>query len=74
MHFRTKTEYLKIKTNETESNSKARNTGAFQRSVNEVKKCYQPTANLIKYENFKLLAHSHSTLNGWTKHLCQLLN
>jgi hypothetical protein len=57
MHFRTKTEYLKFKINETETNSRDRKTGVFQRSINEVKQCYQPTANLIKYENFNLLAH-----------------
>jgi hypothetical protein len=74
MHFGTKTEYLKIKSNETETNGKARHTGVFQRGINEVKKFYQPSANLIKYENFNLLVHSHSTLNRWKNHLCQLLN
>jgi hypothetical protein len=74
MHFRTKREYLKIQFNETEKISKSRNTGVFQRSISEVKKCYQPRANLIKYENFNLLAHSHGILNWWKNHLCQLFN
>jgi len=74
MHFRKKTEYLKIKINEAETKSKTRRTGVFQRSINEVQKVYQPTANLLKNENFNLLVLSHSTLIGWKKHRCYLLN
>ena len=74
MHFRNKTEYLKIKSNEAETKSKTRNTGVFQRSINEVKKSYQPTSDLLKNENFNLLVHSHNTLIGWKKHRCYLLN
>jgi hypothetical protein len=44
------------------------------RGINEFKKGYQPTTNMVKEENGDLLADSHSILNRWKNYLCQLLN
>jgi hypothetical protein len=50
-HFRNKKrEYLKDKINELESDSKNKNIRDLYRGINEFKKGYQPTANLVKDE------------------------
>jgi hypothetical protein len=50
-HFRNKKrEYLKDKINERESDSKNKNIRDLYRGINEFKKGYQPTANLVKDE------------------------
>jgi len=41
------------------------------RGINEFKYDYQPTTNLLKDD---LHADSHSILNRWKNHFCQLLN
>jgi hypothetical protein len=63
-HFRNKKrEYLKDKINEVASNSKNTNIRDLYRGINEFKKDYQPTSNLVKDGNGDLLADSHNTLN-----------
>jgi hypothetical protein len=64
-----KKEYLKDKINESATSSKNKNRG-----INKFKKGYQPRNNLVKDENFDLLADSHNILNRWKKYCYQLLN
>jgi hypothetical protein len=56
----TKTEYLKEKINELATHSKNINIRDFCRGINEYKKGYQPTTNLVKDENGDQIAHSHN--------------
>jgi hypothetical protein len=50
-HFRNKkTEYLKDRINNIESNSRNMNIRELYRDITEFKKCYQPPANLVKDE------------------------
>jgi len=70
----TKNKYLKDKINDLETNSKTKNIRDFYRSITEFKKGYHPRTNLVKDENGDLLADSHSILNRWKNHFCQLLN
>jgi hypothetical protein len=69
-----KKEYLKNKINELETNGKNKNIRNLYRSINEFKKGYQATTNMVKEENCDLLADSHSILNRWKNYFCQLLN
>jgi hypothetical protein len=49
-------EFLKDKTKELATNSKNKNTGNLYRGINDFKRGYQPTSNLVKDENGDLLA------------------
>jgi hypothetical protein len=63
-HFRNKKrEYLKEKINELAMNSKNNNIKDLYRRINEFKRSYQTTSNLMKDENGNLLADSHNILN-----------
>jgi hypothetical protein len=74
-HFRNKkTEHLKDKINELQSNSKNKNITDLHKGINEFKKGYQPTTNLVKDERGDLLADPHKILNRWKNYFCQLLN
>jgi hypothetical protein len=42
--------------------------------INDFQKCCQPKTNVVKHEKGDLLADSHSILNKWNNHFCQLLN
>jgi hypothetical protein len=44
------------------------------RGVNEFKRGYQPTSNLAKGENVKLLADSNNIVNRWKSYFSHLLN
>jgi hypothetical protein len=48
--------YLKNKINELETNSKNKNIRDLYRGINEFKKGYQPTTNMVKEGNGDLLA------------------
>jgi hypothetical protein len=73
--FRTKkSQYLKNKFNELETNSKNKNIRDLYRGINEFKKGYQPRTNMVKEENGDLLADFHNILNRWKNYFCQLLN
>jgi hypothetical protein len=50
-----KTEYVKGKINELETNSKNKNIRYLYRGINEFKKGYQPRVNIIKDESGILL-------------------
>jgi hypothetical protein len=56
-HFRNKKrEYLKEKINKLESNRKNKNIRDLYRGINEFKKGYQPSTNLIKDNRGDILA------------------
>jgi hypothetical protein len=50
-----KREYLKGKCNELEDNNKNKNIRDLYRGINEFKKGYQPTINIIKDKNGNLI-------------------
>jgi hypothetical protein len=62
-HFRNKkTEYLKAKINELETNSKNNNIREFYRGLSDFKNGYQPRTNIVKDEKSDVVAESHSIL------------
>ncbi|PNF24934.1 hypothetical protein B7P43_G09364, partial [Cryptotermes secundus] len=64
-HFKNKKrEYLKDKIDELTMNSKNKNIIDLYRGINDFKRGYQPSSNLVKDENGDLLADSH-ILNRW---------
>jgi hypothetical protein len=65
---------LKGKINELETNNKNKNIRDLYRGINEFKKGYQPTVNIIKDENDNLLADPQSALNRWKNFFKQVLN
>ncbi|PNF14989.1 hypothetical protein B7P43_G01541 [Cryptotermes secundus] len=67
-----KREYLKDKTDELAMNSKNKNISDLYRGINDFKRGYQPSSNLVKDENGDLLADSH-ILNRWRNYFSQLL-
>jgi hypothetical protein len=69
-----KTEYLKGKINELETNNKNKNMRDLYRGINEFKKGYQPRINITKDENGNLLADPQNVLNGWKNFFNQVLN
>ncbi|PNF27158.1 hypothetical protein B7P43_G08536, partial [Cryptotermes secundus] len=73
-HFRNKKrEYLKDKIDDLAMNSKHKNIRDLYRGINDFKRAYQPSSNLVKDENGDLLADSH-ILNRWRNYFSQLLN
>jgi hypothetical protein len=58
-------EYMKVKINEPERNSKNKNIRDLNRGMDEFKKRYKPKTDLIKDMNGGLLADSHNILNEW---------
>jgi hypothetical protein len=65
-HFRNKKkEYRKHKIDELAMNSKNKNIRDLYRGINDFKRGYQPSSNLVKVENGDLLADSHNILNRW---------
>jgi hypothetical protein len=74
-HFRNKKKaYLKAKIEELETNSKMKNIRDLYRGVNDFKKGYQPTTNIVKDEKGDLIADSHNILPRWRNYFSQLLN
>ncbi|PNF31408.1 hypothetical protein B7P43_G04074 [Cryptotermes secundus] len=74
-NFRNKnTEYLKDKIDELAMNSKNKNIRDLYRGINDFKRGYQPSSNLVKDENGDLLADSHNILKRWRNYFSQLLN
>jgi hypothetical protein len=58
-----KREYLKGKINELETNNKNKNIRDLYSGINEFKKGYQPTINIIKDENGNLIADPQRVFN-----------
>jgi hypothetical protein len=74
-HFRNKKrEYLKDEINGLATNNKNKNTRDLNKEINEFKKGYQPSSNLIKDENGDLLADSYNIVNRRKNYFSQLLN
>ena len=75
-HFKNKNkEYMKAKINELETNSKIKkNNRDLYRGINDFKKGYQPTTNIVKDEKGDLVTDCHSILLRWRNHFSQLLN
>jgi hypothetical protein len=69
-----KREYLKDKINELETNNKNENIRHLYRGINEFKKSYQPSINIIKDENGELLEEPQSVLNRWKNFFNQMLS
>jgi hypothetical protein len=69
-----KREYLKGKINELETNNKNKNIRDLYKGINEFKKGYQPSVNIIKDENGNLIGDPQSVLNRWKKFFNQVLN
>jgi hypothetical protein len=65
---------LKEKINELAINNKNKNIRDLYRGIHEFKRGYQSRNNLVKDENYDLLADSHSILNRWKNYFSQLLN
>ncbi|PNF31838.1 hypothetical protein B7P43_G08902 [Cryptotermes secundus] len=55
-------------------NSKYKNIRDLCRGLNDFKRGYHPSSNLVKDENGDLLADSHHILNRWKNYFFQLLN
>ncbi|PNF20323.1 hypothetical protein B7P43_G13209 [Cryptotermes secundus] len=71
-HFRNKKrEYLKDKIDELAMNSNNKNIRYLYRGINDFKRGYQPSSNLVKDENGHLLADSHNILNRWRNYFSQ---
>jgi hypothetical protein len=69
-----KSEYLKGKINELETNNKNKNIRDLYRGINEFKKGYQPRFNIIRDENGNLIADPQNVLNRWKIFFNQVLN
>jgi hypothetical protein len=69
-----KSEYLKGKINELETNNKNKNIRDLYRGINEFKKGCQPRINIIKDENGYLIADPQNVLNKWKNFFNQVLN
>ncbi|PNF18055.1 hypothetical protein B7P43_G06939, partial [Cryptotermes secundus] len=67
-------EYLKDKIHDLAMNSKNKNIRDLYRGINDFKRGYQPSSNLVKDENVDVLADSHNILNMWRNYFSQLLN
>jgi hypothetical protein len=65
-------EYQRGKINETDTN-RQKNTRDLYRDINEFKKGYPPTTNIVKDEN-GVWRQPPSILNRWKNHFSQLLN
>jgi hypothetical protein len=74
-HFRNKErEYLKGKINGLAMNGMNKNIRDLYRAINESKRGYETSNNLVKDENGELLAYSHSNSYRWKNYFSQLLN
>jgi hypothetical protein len=69
-----KKEYMKVKINEHETNSKNKNIIDLYRSISDFKNDYLPRTNTVKNEKGDLVTDSHSILARWRKHFSQLWN
>ena len=63
-----------MKTEELVASSKLNNIRDFYRGINDFRKVYQPTCNIVTDEKDVLFADSHSILVRWRKYFSQLFN
>jgi hypothetical protein len=69
-----KREYVEDRTNVLETNNKNKNIRDLYRGINEFRKGYQPTTNIIKDEDGNLVTDPYSTLNRWKNFFNKMLN
>jgi hypothetical protein len=67
-----KREYLKVKINELETNSKNKNVRNLYTGTNGFKKCQEPRTNLVKAQNYNILEDSCNNLNSRRNYFSQL--
>jgi hypothetical protein len=67
-------DYLKVKINELETNSKNRNIRGLHREINDFKKGYQLRTNIVMDEKGDLVTDCHSMLAMWRIHFSQLFD
>ena len=74
-HFRNiKTECLKAKIDELETNTKTKNIRDLYSDISDFKKGYQPRTNIVKDEKGDFVTDSHSILARWKNHFSQLFS
>jgi hypothetical protein len=66
-------EYLEVKIDKLESNSKIKNIRLFYRGISNFKKGYHPGTNTVKNEKGDLVTDYHSISARWWNHFSQLL-
>jgi archaellum component FlaC len=68
-HFRNKKkEYQKTEVEEHGTNSKIKNIRDLYRGINDFKRCYRPSTNIVKDEKGDKVADSQSILARWRNH------
>jgi hypothetical protein len=55
-------------------NRKNKNIRDLYRGINEFKRGYKSSSNLVKDENGDLFANAHNILNRWKNYVSQLLS
>jgi len=74
-HFTDKKKaYIRAKVEEHETNRKIQYIRDLYRDINDFKKGYQSTCNIVKDEKGDLLADSHSFVARWSNYFSQLFN
>ena len=69
-----KEEYLKVKIEVLETNTRVKDTRKLYRRISDFKKGIHPRTYIVKVEKCDLFMGSHSILARWRKHFFQLLN
>jgi len=65
---------MRAKIEELETNSKIQNIRDLYRGINDFKKGYQPSYNIVKDEKGDLFADSHNIVARWRNYFSQLFN
>ena len=69
-----KKEFLKVKIDELETDSKIKNIRGLYRSISNFKKGYQLRINILQDKKGDLVTDSHSILARWRNQFSQLWN
>jgi hypothetical protein len=67
-------EYLEVKIDKFETNSKIKNIRDLYRGISNFKKGYHPRTNIVKDEKGDLVTDFHSISARWWNHFSQLLH
>jgi hypothetical protein len=74
-HIRNKEkEYLEVKIDKLETNSKIENIRDLYRGIISFKKCYHPRSNIVNGEKDDLVTEFHSISARWWNHFSQPLH
>ena len=75
IHFRNKRkEYLKVKSDELETNCKRKHIRNFYRGISDFRSVYQSRISIVRDEKGELFADSHSILARWRYHFSHLFD